>query len=95
MMRDSAPPQDGVEHVNRYEALRTYATTRYAPPSRNGLVILLRCGLAAWMAAWSKLPVIRAQPPRVEPLPIPDDTQVDIVHILATMALSHCKEVYP
>jgi len=95
MSRASEQPKNGVDHVNRYEALRAYATARHAPPSRNGLVILLRYGLAAWMAAWSKLPVLRTQPPRAEPLPMPDDTHVDVVHVLATMALSHFQEACP
>ena len=30
------------DHAVRYEALRAYAVERQAPPSRDGLVVLLR-----------------------------------------------------
>ena len=85
----------GVDHVTRYEALRAYGITRHAPPSRDGLIILLRHGLAAWMAAWSTLPAPRPQPARADPLAMPDDISVDVVHVLATMTLSHFQEAYP
>jgi hypothetical protein len=56
---------------------------------------LLRHGLAAWMAAWSTRPAPRPQPARADPLPMPDDISVDVVHLLATMTLSHFQEAYP
>lgn len=84
-----------VDHVTRYEALRAYVIARHAAPSRDGLVILLRYGLAAWMAAWSTLPAPRPQPARADPLPMPDDISVDVVHVLAAMTLSQFQEAYP
>ena len=86
-----------VDHVTRYEALRAYGIARHAGPSRDGLIILLRHGLAAWMGAWSTLPAPRPQPQpaRADSLPMPDDISVDVVHVLATMTLSHFQEACP
>ena len=84
-----------VDHVPRYEALRAYAIARHTPPSRDGLVILLRHGLAAWMEAWSKLPAPRPMPAQASALPMPDETSVEVVHVLASMTLSHVQEAYP
>lgn len=84
------------DHASRYETLRSYVLDRHAPPSRDGLVILLRQGMAAWINAWSKIPELMPQPAKVEPQnspPIPDDTSIEVVHILAAMALSHFQEV--
>jgi hypothetical protein len=84
------------DHATRYEMLRAYALERHAPPSRDGLVILLRHGLVAWMDAWSRLPAPLPQPAQAEPSKthtIPDDKSVEVVHILATMTLSHFQEV--
>ena len=80
----------------RYETLRAYALERQGPPSRDGLIILLRHGMVAWIEAWSKLPAPLSQPAQAEPSKthtIPDETSVEVVHILATMTLSHFQEV--
>jgi len=83
------------DHATRYETLRAYAVARHAPPSRDGLVVLLRHGVAAWMDAWSRLPAPQpAQAERHESLPLPDDASVEVVHVLAAMALSHFQEVH-
>jgi len=84
-------------HATRYETLRAYTLERQGPPSRDELVILLRHGMAAWMDAWSGLPAPRPQPIQAEPhksLPMHDDTSIEVVHVLATMTLSHFQEVY-
>jgi len=98
MSRANQSRKIAVDHATRYETLRAYAIERHAPPSRGGLVILLRHGVAAWMDPWSKLPAQRPQPAQTDPhklLPIPDNTSVDVVHVLATMTLSHFQELYP
>jgi hypothetical protein len=94
MSRTSERRTIRVDHVPRYEALRAYAIARHTPPSRDGLVILLRHGLAAWMEAWSKLPAPRPMPAQASAPPMPDDASVEVVHVLATMTLSHFPEVH-
>jgi hypothetical protein len=90
--RQSAP-----DHTTRYEALRAYAVERHASASRDGLVLLLRQGVAAWMAAWSTLPAPPAPPMQTErqrPSPLPGDVSAEVVRILAAMTLSHIQEVH-
>jgi hypothetical protein len=87
------------EYAERYEVLRTHAVADHASASRDGLVVLLRQGVAAWMAAWSRLPApwIPAAPPaqteRQQPSPLPDEASPEVVRILAAMTLSHLREV--
>jgi hypothetical protein len=92
----SASGQRAPDHAARYERLRTYATARHAPASRDGLVVLLRQGVAAWMEAWSGMP---APPPPVEaerqrPSPLPDEASAEVVHVLAAMTWAHIEEKY-
>ena len=96
MNRASESGTSTADHATRYETLRVYALERHARPSRGGLVILLRHGMVAWMDAWSRLSTPLPQPAQAEPhkaLTIPDDTSVEVVHVLATMTLSHFQEV--
>jgi hypothetical protein len=84
------------DHFTRYETLRSYALERHGPPSRDGLVILLRHGMAAWINAWSRVSAPRPEPVQAhKSLPIPDEASVEVVHLLATMTLSHFQEAYP
>ena len=96
MSRASESRKRAAEHATRYEILRAYVLERRTPSSRDGLVILLRQGMVAWMDAWAKLPPPLPQPAQAEPSKthtIPDDTSVEVVHVLATMTLSHFQEV--
>jgi hypothetical protein len=92
----AASGQSAADHTARYEALRAYAVERQTPASRDGLVVLLGQGIAAWMEAWSSLP---AGPPRAvqaerqRPSPVPDDVSAQVVHVLAAMTLGHIQEV--
>jgi hypothetical protein len=91
----SASRQSEPDHAACYETLRAYAVARHAPASRDGLVVLLRQGVAAWMAAWSGLP---APPPPVEseserPLPLADEACAEVVHVLAAMAWGNVEEI--
>ncbi|MCP4243199.1 MAG: hypothetical protein GY772_21805 [bacterium] len=98
MSRAGESRKIAADHATRYETLRAYAIERHAPPSRDGLVILLRHGVAAWMDAWSKLPAWQPQPVQADPHKLPpifDNASVDVVHVLATMTLSHFQELYP
>ena len=71
-----ASGQSALEHAARYEALRSYVVQRDALAARDGLVVLLRKGIAAWMDAWSRLPAPSVRPTlceRQRPSPLPDD----------------------
>lgn len=84
------------DHAERYEVLRTYVVARHASASRDGLVVLLRQGVAAWMAAWSSLPAPwtpPAQTARQRPPPLLDEVSPEVARILAAMTLSHIQEV--
>ncbi len=83
-------------HAERYEALRAHAVQRRAAASRDGLVVLLRQGVAAWMEAWSTLPAPGRPPVQTErqgPSPLPDEASAEVVRVLAAMTLSHIQEV--
>jgi hypothetical protein len=88
---------DETEHTDRYEALRAYVAGRRDPASRDGLVVLLRRGVAAWMEAWSGLP---EPPPRPVPAqrqqrpPWPDPASAEVIRVLAAMTLTHIQEVH-
>ena len=89
--------QSTPDHAERYEALRVHAVQRRTPASREGLVVLLRQGVAAWMEAWSRLPA-SPEPPvqtdRQRPSPFPDEASAEVVRVLAAMTLSHIREVH-
>ena len=89
--------QDTSAHATHYEALRHHAMQRDGLVARHGLAVLLRRGVAAWMAAWSVVPaapVLRSPPDeRQDPCPWPDSTNAELVRLLATMALGHMQEV--
>ena len=86
------------EHGARYEALRNLAINHQARVARHGLAVLLRQGIAAWMEAWSTMP--GPSPPRSAPgesprsFPLPDGASVEVVRVLAAMALGHRQEVH-
>ena len=91
----TASGQSAPDHAARYETLRSYAVERHAPASREGLVVLLRQGVAAWMDAWSTLPV-PTRPTRAEreqPSPLPNGASAEVVRVLASMTLGHIQEV--
>lgn len=85
------------DHTTRYEALRAHVVERYAATSRDGLVVVVRQGVAAWMQAWSRLPAPPPRPTQAErqrSSPLPDDASAEVVRILAAMALRHIQEVH-
>jgi len=84
------------EHAARYEALRCHAVEPHdVPASRDGLAVLLRQGVAAWMEAWSTLPpsVTRVAQDERERPPLPDGASAEVIHVLAAMALGHIEEM--
>ena len=86
------------DHAERYEVLRAHAVERHASASRDGLVVLLRQGVAAWMDAWLPAPWTPPAPPaqteRQRPSPLPEQASSEVVRILAAMTLSHIQEVH-
>jgi hypothetical protein len=84
------------ELAARYEALRAHAVQSHVPGSREGLVVLLRHGLAAWMEVWSTLPAPPALPKdeRRRPPALPAGAGAEVVHILAAMTLGQIQEVH-
>jgi hypothetical protein len=84
-------------HADRYEALRHHAIEPHdVPAAREGLAVLLRQGVVAWMKAWSRLPApgVRAAQDEHERPPLPDGASVEVVRVLAAMALGHIEEVH-
>jgi hypothetical protein len=84
------------EYGARYEVLRRHALERqHAPAARDGLAVLLRQGVAAWMDAWSRVP---APPPPATgnrgPKAVLPDSSAEVVRVLAAMALGHIQEVH-
>ena len=89
--------QGELDHTTHYEVLRTYAGTRRAPASRDGLVVLLRQGLAAWMDARSRFPAPPSREVQVseqlQPTAFSDAASSEVVLILTAMTLAHIREV--
>jgi len=93
----TASGQSAPDHAARYETLRAYALERHAPASRDGLVVLLRQGVAAWMDAWSRLSAAPTRPMRAgggQASSLPDGASAEVVRILAAMTLGHIQEVH-
>ena len=89
---DPIPP----DPTARYEALRSHAMGPHGPAARDGLAVLLRQGVAAWMEAWSKVaapPPLSAQNSGPRP-PLPDDAGADVVGVLVAMTLGHIEELH-
>lgn len=91
-----APRRNASAHVARYEELRRQAVERQVLASRFGLAVLLRQGLAAWVDQWSKMPAPTPAPSAEisRPSPLPDGSQAEVIHVLATMALGHLQGVH-
>lgn len=86
-----------VEHAVRYEALRRHVIEHSVRAARDGLAVLLRQGVGAWMDAWSLLPALPTRPTREEhgqPWPLSDGASVEVVRVLAAMTLEHIQEVH-
>jgi hypothetical protein len=78
-----------------YEDLRRRVIAGGGSGSRLGLALLLREGIAAWIAGWSRCPGIvpsveaeRGSPEEV----LPDESCADVVRLLAHMVLIGLEE---
>lgn len=99
MMGEPAPAtpngQDAWEHATRYETIRRHVIEHASFAARDGLAVLLRQGVAAWMDAWSMLPP-PTRPRETEstrPWSLPDGTSMEVVRVLVAMTLGHIQEV--
>lgn len=83
------------EYRARYESLRRHTLTRdRRPEARDGLAVLLRKGVAAWLEAWSRVPaptVPAAPADRHRPI-LPDGVSAELIRVLAGMALGPPRE---
>ena len=89
------------EYRAHYESLRRHTLTRDSrPEARDGLAVLLRKGVAAWLQAWSRVPaptvptvptVPAAPADRHRPI-LPDGVSAELIRVLAGMALGHLQE---
>ncbi len=85
------------DHGTRYEALRAHVVERRTRASRDGLIVLLREGVVAWIDAWSRLPAAPARLAQAEsqrPPPLFNDASAEVVRVLAAMTLGHIEEVH-
>ncbi len=95
-MSTTSKLSDGPKATARYEALRALAVGQPGAVSlRRELTLLLRKGVAAWLAAWRQCSAddeptastvwARTGSPGVATAPL----QVELAAVLATMALAH------
>lgn len=81
---------DGDACVTSYETLRAQVLgLGHTSPTAAGLLILLRQGVAAWMARRSSPP----EPPPSAVSPLVDPHHTAVVRVLANMALAAGKEM--
>ncbi len=93
-----ASKQAAVEYSTGYESIRNHAVDRHAPVFRHGLAVLLHQGVASWMHACSKASASSPRPTKDErsrpcPPPLPGESSVGLVRVLAAMAMGHIQEV--
>lgn len=87
-----APGPDGQDLAARYEELRAFVLGDGDPGRRShGLALLLRQGLAAWIAAWQRCatpPLKEPDSPRAPVSMAPGDAaRAELARVLAGMAL--------
>ena len=96
MIAAHAAPPGGDVFGATYEALRHRVLTGAAFGGAGGLVVLLRDGLAAWMAHGpaGAAPVEAAGPARRGTTPlVSDEIHAAVVRVLASMALAGLREM--
>ena len=98
VVRGLASKQAAVEYSSGYESIRDHAVDRHAPVFRHGLAVLLNQGVASWMHACSKVSASSPRPTKDErsrpcPSPLPGESSVGLVRVLAAMAMGHIQGV--
>jgi hypothetical protein len=87
-----ARPPDAATWAERYETLRSHMVQAATTQSHEGLIVLLRQGVAAWMmmSAESKTPRAGVSDllPRAKARRFPEESNASFVQALATMALA-------
>ena len=81
--------------VVHYETLRSEVLAQGSYGSRLGLALVLREGVAAWLAAWATCPApvaARAACRRAQHERVPTALYADVVHVLTSMALGGLAE---
>ena len=94
--RSSVTGQMAPEHAARYEALRCHVIEHSVMATREGLAVLLRQGVGAWMEAWSMLPAPPTRSCEAEstrPWPVAEGLTTEVVRVLVAMTLGHIQEV--
>ena len=90
--------QSASEHAARYEALRHHQVERQGAIAGYGLAVLLRQGVAAWMAVASKVPAparcSAAKNDQGRPPALPGGSNAEVVHVLAAMTIEHIQQVH-
>lgn len=94
-----SPVCDCQSFVDRYEELRLEAVGRGSfSSSGQGLALVLRKGLTAWMEAWSRcVPSRGTTAPRQTPASAMESDpgmKTELVRVLAAMALEHVAAGY-
>ena len=99
VVRGLASKQAAVEYSSGYESIRNHAVDRHAPVFRHGLAVLLHQGVASWMHACSKVSASSPRPAKDErsrpcSSPLPVESSVEVVRVLAAMAMGYMQEVH-
>ncbi|MDP6767502.1 MAG: hypothetical protein QF414_02260 [Arenicellales bacterium] len=82
-------------HATRYESLRDQVLAGLFTESRQGLAVLLRQGLSAWIHTWSEMAsLVVPRQPDPAPRPLPDGVSAEVIRVLAAMALGHMTQVH-
>ncbi len=90
--------QSASEHAARYEALRHHQVERQGAIAGYGLAVLLRQGVAAWMAVASQVPAPARRSTQDDlgrPPALPRGSNAEVVHVLAAMTIEHIQQVHP
>ena len=96
MSPDAKPGDDAAVGTSHYEHLRGRMLAGGAASGGFGLVVLIREGVAAWLAHAAASPVAITKikdPITVSPI-VSDDIHADVVSVLANMAMAISPQVH-
>lgn len=78
--------------VTEYEALRSRVMTSSTAGGHSGLVVLLRQGMAAWMARRTQSPTALRVVPQPPTPCVGDELRAGLVRMLASLAMASRQE---